>query len=74
MITRFTTYIEKDMETGCYVAIVPDIAGAHTQADTPDDLQARLKEVIEICLEEIDPEEKGSIPEFVGLQQIEVAV
>ncbi|AFV25196.1 MAG: type II toxin-antitoxin system HicB family antitoxin [Methanolobus sp.] len=74
MITRFTAYIEKDVETGCYVAIVPGIPGAHTQADTLDELHVRLKEVIELCLEEMDPEEKGSIPEFVGLQQIEVTV
>ncbi|WP_292465826.1 type II toxin-antitoxin system HicB family antitoxin [Methanolobus sp.] len=74
MITRFTAYIEKDVETGCYVAIVPGIPGAHTQADTLDELHVRLKEVIELCLEEMDPEEKESIPEFVGLQQIEVTV
>lgn len=74
MMTRFTAYIEKDVETDCYVAIVPGIPGAHTQADTLDELQARLKEVIELCLEEMDPEDKGYIPEFVGLQQIEVSV
>ncbi|MDN5310591.1 MAG: hypothetical protein PWP14_1985 [Methanolobus sp.] len=74
MMTRFTAYIEKDVETGCYVAIVPGIPGAHTQADTLDELQVRLKEVIELCLEEMDPEDKGCIPEFVGLQQIEVTV
>ena len=65
MITRFTAYIEKDVETGCYIAIVPGIPEAHTLADTLDELQVRLKEVIELCLEEMDPEEKGSIPELV---------
>lgn len=74
MISKFTAYIEKDVETGCYVAVVPGIPGAHTQADTLDELQARLKEVIELCLEEMSSEDKESIPEFVGLQQIEVAV
>lgn len=74
MITKFTAYIEKDVETGCYVAIVRGIPGAHTQADTLDELQIRLKEVIELCLEEMNPEDKETIPEFVGLQQVEVAL
>lgn len=74
MITKFTAYIEKDVETGCYVAIVPGIPGAHTQADTLDELQIRLKEVLQLCLEEMTPEDKETIPEFVGLQQVEVAL
>ena len=31
---KITGYIEKDAETGLYVAIVPGIPGAHTQADS----------------------------------------
>lgn len=58
MITKFAAYIEKDVETGSYVAIVPGIPGAHTQADTLDELQIRLKEVIELCLEEMDSEDE----------------
>ncbi len=73
-MTKFTAYIEKDTESGCYVAIVPGIPGAHTQADTLDELNVRLKEVIELCLEEMDPEDKVFIPEFVGVSQIEVTV
>lgn len=67
----FTAYVEWDPETKLYVGIVPVIPGAHTQAATLDELQKNLKEVIELCLEEI----KGKIedlPHFVGLQQIEV--
>jgi predicted RNase H-like HicB family nuclease len=73
MTSKVVAYIEKDLETGSYVAIVPGIPGAHTQADTLDELQIKLKEVVELCLEEMDPEEKKSLPEFVGLQQIEIA-
>jgi len=51
-----TAYIEKDPETGLYVAIVPGIPGAHTQAATLDELQENLKEVLELCLEELEPE------------------
>ena len=70
---RITGYIEKDPETGLYVGIVPGIPGAHTQAQTLDELRDNLKEVVELCLEEMDPKAKKRIPEFVGIQQLEVA-
>jgi len=70
---KITGYIEKDPETGLYVAIVPAIPGAHTQAETLDELQKNLKEVVELCLEEMDAEAKKNIPEFIGIQQLEVA-
>lgn len=70
---KITGYIERDSETGLYVAVVPGIRGAHTQAETLDELQKNLKEVVELCLEEMTPETKKEIPEFVGLQQVEVA-
>ncbi|MBI4685063.1 MAG: type II toxin-antitoxin system HicB family antitoxin [Nitrospirae bacterium] len=71
---RTVGYIEKDPETGLYVAVVPGIPGAHTQAETLDELQNNLKEVVELCLEEMTPEERKQLPEFVGVQQVEVAV
>ncbi|HOK50184.1 MAG TPA: type II toxin-antitoxin system HicB family antitoxin [Sedimentibacter sp.] len=74
MKSKLVAYIEKDVESGSYVAFVPGIPGAHTQADTLDELQVKLKEVIELCLEEMDPEERKNLPQFVGIQQIEVAV
>jgi predicted RNase H-like HicB family nuclease len=74
MKSKIVAYIEKDVDSGMYIAIVPGIPGAHTQAETLDELQVKLKEVIELCLEEMDPDERKSLPEFVGVQQIEVAV
>lgn len=73
MPKTITGYIEKDPETGLYVAVVPGIPGAHTQAETLDEFQRNLKEVVELCLEEMDPDTKKHLPEFVGVQQIEVA-
>ncbi len=70
---KITGYIERDTETGLYIAIVPGIPGAHTQAKTLDELQKNLKEVVELCLEEMDAESKKKLPEFVGIQQVEVA-
>jgi predicted RNase H-like HicB family nuclease len=69
---RITGYIERDVETGMYVAVVPGIPGAHTQAETLDELNKNLKEVVELCLEEMTPENRKQLPEFVGIQQIEV--
>ena len=69
----FSAYVEWDPETKLYVGIVPGIPGAYTQAATLDELQGNLKEVLELCL----AEHKGDLdelPQFVGLQQIEVAV
>ena len=66
-------YIERDPETGLYIGSVPQIPGAHTQAETLDDLQKNLKEVIELCLEEMSLEDKKQLPEFIGIQQIEVS-
>ncbi len=69
---KITGYIEKDPETGLYVGIVPGIPGAHTQAQTLDELRDNLKEVVELCLEEMDAEAKKQMPEFIGIQQLEV--
>ncbi|HEV8524726.1 MAG TPA: type II toxin-antitoxin system HicB family antitoxin [Terriglobales bacterium] len=73
MSKTFTAYVEYDPETKLYVGVVPGLPGAHTQGATLDELRANLKEVLELCLEEY----KGSlddIPQFVGLQQIEVSI
>lgn len=70
---KITAFIEKDLETGLYVAIVPSILGAHTQAETLDELQTNLKEVIDLCLEQMSLDEINMLPEFIGIQQIEVA-
>jgi len=72
MMYKITAYVEKDPETNLYVGVVPGIPGAHTQAETLDELQENLIEVVELCLEEMDEESKKQLPEFVGIQQVEV--
>lgn len=66
--TRFRVWW--DPTTRLYVGFVPGIAGAHTQAATLDELQQNLKEVLELCMQELEPE---NLPHFVGLQQIELS-
>lgn len=50
----FTAYIEWDPETRLYVGIVPGIPGAHTQGATLNELQKNLKEVLKLCIEELE--------------------
>ena len=49
-----TAFVEYDDETKLYVGIVPNVPGAHTQAESLDELQHNLQEVLELCLEEIE--------------------
>lgn len=73
-IYQFTAHIEKDTDTGQYIGLIPAIPGAHTYADSLDVLQKNLKEVLELCLENMTEDEKKEIPEFVGTQQISVTI
>ena len=66
----FTAVVEKCPDTGFYVAHVPGFPGAHTQAETLDELQDNLREVIDMLLEDGDPVLEA---EFVGTQTVAVA-
>jgi len=66
---KFTVLIEQD-EEGYYVATVPALRGCHTQAKRLDTLMKRVREVIELCLEE-NNNHVGPL-ELVGIQQISV--
>ena len=66
---KFTVVIERD-EEGYFVATVPALRGCHTQAKNLDTLMKRVREVIQLCLEEQN-EDLGSL-ELVGTQQISV--
>lgn len=46
--------VEQD-EDGLYVATVPALRSCYTQARTLEELYPRIKEVIELCLEEETP-------------------
>jgi len=47
----FPAVVEKCPDTGLYVGYVPGLSGAHTQAETLNELQKNLREVIEMLLE-----------------------
>ncbi|RMD59324.1 type II toxin-antitoxin system HicB family antitoxin [Candidatus Parcubacteria bacterium] len=56
-----------------YIASVPSLKGCHTQAKNLDDLLPRIREAIELCLE-VQDENVAPPVNFIGVQQIEVAV
>ena len=51
----FTAVIERCPETGLFVGYVPGFPGAHSQGATRDELEANLKEVIAMLLEDGEP-------------------
>lgn len=62
---NYTAVIEKCPDTGMYVGYVSGFPGAHSQGTSLDELSANLKEVIEMLLEDGNPEFET---EFVGLE------
>ncbi len=64
---KFTTVVEKDSETGLFVGYVPGFPGAHSQGATLDELNANLREVVEMLLEDGEPKLEGV---FVGTQDL----
>lgn len=66
---KYTAVVEKCTETSLYVGYVPGFPGAHSQGATLDELARNLREVIEMRLEDGEPEPEA---EFVGTQQIVV--
>lgn len=66
---NFTAIVEKCPDTGLYVGYVPGFPGAHSQAETLDELQRNLQEVIEMLLEDGEPRLES---EYIGTQTVMV--
>lgn len=69
MRRTFTAVVERCPDTGLYVGFVPGLPGAHTQAETLDELNGNLREVLEMLFEDGEPNIEA---EFVGTQLVEV--
>ena len=68
--------IEQD-EDGVYVASCPALEGCSTQGDTYEEAMRNIKDVIQMCLEELKEEKKKvdlKHPEVIGLKWIEVTI
>ena len=65
----YTAVVERSPETGLLVGFIPGFPGAHTQAESLDELNANLREVVAMLLEDGEPQIEAV---FVGTQLIEV--
>ena len=67
---EYTAVIERDPDTKLYVGYIPGFPGAHSQGETLDELNANLREVVEMLLEDGEPALEG---EFSGTQRVSIA-
>ncbi|UUO13937.1 MULTISPECIES: type II toxin-antitoxin system HicB family antitoxin [Dolichospermum] len=63
---EFYVVIERD-EDGMYIGEVPQLKACYSQGETIDELMKNIKEVIEMCLEELEEE---LTTEFIGVQKV----
>lgn len=66
---NYTAVIERDPFSGLFVGYVPGFPGAHSQAESLDELNANLREVIAMLLEDGEPRLEA---EFLGTQRVAV--
>jgi predicted RNase H-like HicB family nuclease len=66
----FNMVVERDPDTGLYVGCIPGWPGALSQGVTLDELQANLRKVVQMLLEDGDPQLES---EFIGVQTLRVA-
>jgi predicted RNase H-like HicB family nuclease len=69
-VRTFQMVVERDPETGLLVGYVPGWPGALSQAADASELEANLREVIEMLLEDGEPQLES---EFVDVRRIQVA-
>ncbi len=61
--------IETD-EDGMFIVSCPQFKGCHTYGKTIDEALTRIKEAIEVCMEESQPSEPRNT--FVGFREVEI--
>ena len=66
---EYTAVVERCPDTKLYVGYVPGFPGAHTQGATLEELRENLREVVQMLLEDGEPEMEA---EFVGTQAVMV--
>jgi predicted RNase H-like HicB family nuclease len=69
-VQTFDFIVEKDGDTGLYVGYVPGWPGAHTQGADMNEVRRNLREVIQMLLEDGEPELESK---FVGVRRLRVA-
>lgn len=67
---KYIYIVEKCAETNLYIGYIPGFPGAHSQAETLDELSENMQEVVEMLLEDGEP---AMETDFVGTQTLLVA-
>jgi len=57
-------------EDGYFIVSCPSFKGCHSYGETIDEALENIKEAIELCLEEQEPE---PVNKFVGFRELEIA-
>ena len=72
MTYQFTVVVERDPESDWLVGEVTELPGCYTQARDMVELEMNIREAIQVYLETV--QDIQPLPQFVGLQRIEVTV
>jgi predicted RNase H-like HicB family nuclease len=64
---HYPVIIEKDIDTGLLVGYIPNVAGAHSQGKTIEELRENLHEVIAMLLEDGELQQHS---ELIAIEQI----
>jgi predicted RNase H-like HicB family nuclease len=66
----YSFVVERDPDTSLFVGYVPGWPGAHSQGASLDELHENLQEVIQLLLEDGEPQLES---QFVGVHTVQVA-
>lgn len=66
----YTVVVERDAVTGLHIGSIPGWPGAHSQAETLDELTDNMREVVAMLLEDGEPVSESV---FVGIQSLGVS-
>lgn len=67
---NYIVYIEQD-EDGVFIGSIPSIPNCHAQGKTQEELLDNLKEVLTLCLRNLDTDYMKNT-RFIGIQNLEL--
>ena len=68
---EYTAIVEQG-EDGYLIGRVPSLPGCATQGKTLEELLERMKEAIQLVLEDLDEDEPANDPVFIGAHRVAV--
>ena len=71
MKRKFYAVFEKDNETGMIMAFIPELPKAFTVGETIEEARQKLKEVLELVLEEMNSTDVTEV-ELISVERVEV--